>query len=309
MKFYLSLIILLLISPFIYALNADCEDIEIKYSVFPVTNCETSNGLIIASVEGGNSSYSFRWFDSENRRISNSFLIYGLEVGDYKLNVISKEDSRCKVLKEFFVHGLVNPSNGCLDNIEIALEELSLGGVMFPEADFDERKYDLHKVGFKGKKLLKRTNNPNEKAGPWTVVPKPISIPVNEFKLGNTYEFVACYICQPQSEAPDKISAPFKMEYNESVANRLLSPSSYLNENFLKVSPQPAMSFLNIELLSEYKISSIELVTINGHLTKSMDIENFSSQLKLDIQDLDSGIYLLKAKSNANTIIKKVIIK
>lgn len=75
------------------------------------------------------------------------------------------------------------------------------------------------------------------------------------------------------------------------------------NDNEIVVSPNPTSNYINISV-SDNDFKSVELFTING---KKL-IEKHSS--RLNVQDLESGFYLLKINTNkGNLYIKKIVVQ
>lgn len=78
------------------------------------------------------------------------------------------------------------------------------------------------------------------------------------------------------------------------------------NQNTLKIYPNPIANSLNIEMKPEYK--KIDICDIKGLTVYSRDLNQSNIQtLKVELSNLNSGIYLLKIKSKENIFTKKLI--
>jgi aminopeptidase YwaD len=81
---------------------------------------------------------------------------------------------------------------------------------------------------------------------------------------------------------------------NETAANSLES---------IKIYPNPAKDFLNIELPKEVKNFNIEITDMNGRL-----ILNKENETKINVSSLVNGAYLCTIKANDKIAVRKVII-
>lgn len=86
-------------------------------------------------------------------------------------------------------------------------------------------------------------------------------------------------------------------EYGSSV----LSNEDFLNENTFVIYPNPVQNELNIQ--SNFEIRSIEIYSLDGKLVLQ------STQNILNVQSLESGIYLMKIENNKGGISTKKFIK
>ncbi|MEI7597554.1 MAG: S8 family serine peptidase [Bacteroidota bacterium] len=85
--------------------------------------------------------------------------------------------------------------------------------------------------------------------------------------------------------------------------------AEFSNSNQLKLYPNPANDFINIEL-SNFKANRIEIYNNMGQMlvNKSVDA-NSSSYIQINTADLKSGLYILKVSSTTSTISNRFIIK
>lgn len=81
-----------------------------------------------------------------------------------------------------------------------------------------------------------------------------------------------------------------------------------ISENSLKISPNPANSYANIEfnLLSESSVK-IELIDLLGNLVKQIDLGNvamFNSNVELDLTSMPNGTYYVKLSAGNSQIVR-----
>jgi hypothetical protein len=72
----------------------------------------------------------------------------------------------------------------------------------------------------------------------------------------------------------------------------------------LKVYPVPARNFVNI--YSENKIVSVSLLTVDGKLCRTIDVNG--CELTLDISDLTEAEYILLIDTASEKIVKRVVV-
>lgn len=70
----------------------------------------------------------------------------------------------------------------------------------------------------------------------------------------------------------------------------------------VSISPNPTSDFVNIELHPSNTIESIEIYSITGQLVSKM-----KSNTKVDISNLESGVYLMKIETTNGSTTKKLI--
>jgi hypothetical protein len=78
------------------------------------------------------------------------------------------------------------------------------------------------------------------------------------------------------------------------------------NQNLINAYPNPFGNYLNVELEPEYK--EIEICNLKGLTVYSQKLTQNNNQiLKIELDNLNSGIYFLKIKTNDNYLIRKLI--
>lgn len=84
-----------------------------------------------------------------------------------------------------------------------------------------------------------------------------------------------------------------------------LSNESF-NVNDFAVYPNPANDFL-IVTTGGNVIERATFYDVQGRMVKSIDLNNVSDQVRIDIQDLNKGIYIMKLSSQGKEINKKIV--
>lgn len=334
MKVYLSLIFALLIVTAYQAYSNGCSYVKIDYSIFPTENCDIPNGLVFASLSKEHSAYNFVWTNlATNNEVTTTSgnIAYSLKAGDYRLTISPKDDPNCRISKPFFIHGKHHPIykerdfEGCYegDYSEIKIEgvKLTIWDDGFWKKEHLPLKIQDENGNFVSDKdyyhltWAVRTNNPGQAPSRWTVVPKPKAVsysynyPNISFARGNTYEFVAVSREARRIE-PFIISKPVRATIiNESGSfNKLTNNTNILNDGVF-ISPQPANNYLTIDLNLDFKMTSYEIINLNGQLLVSNSTPNVTESVKVNVADLNSGIYILKISSETESISEKIIIR
>jgi len=297
MKIYLNLIFALLLTITIYTTYGQCGKLELD--IRPVTSCSYPNGMVIALVNGDKSTYELEWEDLQtNSPIPTTFFkfAHSLKAGDYKVTATSKSNSRCKLVKQFFVPGnLKFNTQNCTSEI-LTLESIKIyqtieGGLRWEE------------TGNIGEAIIYRIIDPRY-SKVWTTVPKPRSTGNDvEFKSSLNYEFATTSDFGP-GNMPN-ISAPIKAEFIMENTNRLANNS--LNSG-ISISPQPASDFINMKIGADLEISSLEILNLSGQVLMEQEVMNYEN-LRISVKDLESGLYFVKIQSNSGSLVKKVAIK
>ena len=83
-----------------------------------------------------------------------------------------------------------------------------------------------------------------------------------------------------------------------------LSTEDIFASNF-KVYPNPAKDYISIQS-NNIKINSVEVYNVIG---KRLLLSTKLNDNKLNISNLNAGVYLLKISANERTLVKKVIIE
>jgi hypothetical protein len=82
-----------------------------------------------------------------------------------------------------------------------------------------------------------------------------------------------------------------------------LGISEFDMDNAIKIFPNPATSFLNIQ--NTYNIDAISVYDIMGKLV----LRDIQEKDKIDVTKLNSGLYFVRLHVNNNEIVKKLIIE
>ncbi|OQX77860.1 MAG: hypothetical protein B6D61_06540 [Bacteroidetes bacterium 4484_249] len=75
--------------------------------------------------------------------------------------------------------------------------------------------------------------------------------------------------------------------------------------NKIKLFPNPANDYVNIELFSKANISFIEIINLQGRIVKSQRVAN--NQNTVDVRDLSKGVYLIRMQTGEGVVMKKFI--
>jgi parallel beta-helix repeat protein len=111
-----------------------------------------------------------------------------------------------------------------------------------------------------------------------------------------------------QPEASDILSANVYLNGEPvtfKVSGKVPPMTEILNEESIKIYPNPASSFLFIEAPAN---STVQVLDITGGSIYGKSILMEDTPYKLDIQDLQSGIYLVKVQYDNVRMVRKVII-
>lgn len=76
-----------------------------------------------------------------------------------------------------------------------------------------------------------------------------------------------------------------------------------------KVYPNPVSDLVNISFQESTEIQSVEIMNLIGRSVEEFEIKDSKKDLRLNIEGLEKGIYLLKINSNNRNIIKKIVVK
>ena len=73
----------------------------------------------------------------------------------------------------------------------------------------------------------------------------------------------------------------------------------------IKIFPIPASDFIEIKATQELEVKEVKIIDINGKLIKLYD----NNLQKLNISDINNGMYFLKIKTNKGILTKKILIE
>ncbi len=88
------------------------------------------------------------------------------------------------------------------------------------------------------------------------------------------------------------------------VGNNTVIESLTFNK-LLKIYPNPAQEQLTIVGLDKFSINKIEILDISGKLVKSFSTFNVSEEFKINISDLNEGIYFIKLGKYVTKFVKQ----
>lgn len=79
----------------------------------------------------------------------------------------------------------------------------------------------------------------------------------------------------------------------------------FSQNNKLSIYPNPATNFVNVQ--SQVKLLSVSILNSEAKTLISKDVDGF--EMKINTNDLDSGVYFIQIISEQETVVKKLIIK
>ena len=90
--------------------------------------------------------------------------------------------------------------------------------------------------------------------------------------------------------------------------NCTLSVNYFENEDMIKVYPNPSNGMINIAINNYSGKLNIQIFDLNGREVFSQNVSDFNIEKSLDLNSLQSGIYLLKMNGEELSFTKKVIL-
>ncbi|WP_394759703.1 T9SS type A sorting domain-containing protein [Flavobacterium sp.] len=107
-------------------------------------------------------------------------------------------------------------------------------------------------------------------------------------------------LCGPQST--------FQVAEVQIYANTLsLSDSVELND--FTFFPNPIQNFLTIRNIKKIPLTEIQVSDLTGKIVKSFELNNSNDNQQLDLNNIASGMYIMKIKSNNKIFLKKILLK
>jgi Secretion system C-terminal sorting domain len=79
-----------------------------------------------------------------------------------------------------------------------------------------------------------------------------------------------------------------------------------MDSSKFSISPNPANDFVNISNSENIKVSSVKITDLNGRVVKQSSFDSVSD-IKMNVSDLSSGIYMMNINSNEGSVTKKII--
>jgi len=91
--------------------------------------------------------------------------------------------------------------------------------------------------------------------------------------------------------------------------NCLLGVDYFQNEDLFRVYPNPTNDFINIRINNYIGKIAIEIVDINGRVVSQYKNEDFNIEKAINLNSLQSGVYILKVSGDALNFTQKIIKK
>ncbi|QTY27535.1 zinc-dependent metalloprotease [Flavobacterium sp. CS20] len=84
--------------------------------------------------------------------------------------------------------------------------------------------------------------------------------------------------------------------------------SEDFNKDIFTLYPNPANGFVILQFNQTSENADVKIYDLNGRLVKHKILDNFSQSQRLDINELNRGIYLVKVNQNISQTVKKLIV-
>ena len=122
------------------------------------------------------------------------------------------------------------------------------------------------------------------------------------YNLAATYDNLPVYI-GIKCTSPDMFG--FAVD-DFSVTGTVLATDSFFASNY-SVGPNPATDVVNISAKNNNTINTVEITDVNGRVVKNVTVNAATSQI--NVSDLNSGVYFLKASSENGVGTSKIVKK
>lgn len=80
------------------------------------------------------------------------------------------------------------------------------------------------------------------------------------------------------------------------------------NNSKIKLFPNPASSFVNIELSNSHNISSIQLITMTGQTLLNKDVSSNQMHVDIDVSSITSGVYFVVFRNGTSEVETKKLV-
>lgn len=90
--------------------------------------------------------------------------------------------------------------------------------------------------------------------------------------------------------------------------NCVLAVTQFENDNFMNVYPNPSDGDLTVRVNQFIGKVNIQVLDVTGRVVFSVENEDFSNEIKLNLSHLGSGIYILKVNGDGLNYIEKIIL-
>jgi extracellular elastinolytic metalloproteinase len=90
-------------------------------------------------------------------------------------------------------------------------------------------------------------------------------------------------------------------------SNCTLSVNYFENQELFRVYPNPTNGFLNIRINNYVGKANIQIIDINGRIVEEFSNEDFNVEKSLNLNNLQSGIYVLKVSGDEMNFTQKII--
>ena len=83
--------------------------------------------------------------------------------------------------------------------------------------------------------------------------------------------------------------------------------NDYILQNYIEIKPVPAKEILNIHFEGNIIPQEIQIINITGQTIKKVNIQNNIKSYSININDIKTGVYLVRIKSHKDVIYKQFI--
>lgn len=90
-------------------------------------------------------------------------------------------------------------------------------------------------------------------------------------------------------------------------ANCTLSVNYFENQDLFKVYPNPTNGFLNVRINNYVGKATIQIIDINGRIVTEYNNEDFNVEKSLNLNNLQSGIYVIKVSGDDLNFTQKIV--
>ena len=148
-----------------------------------------------------------------------------------------------------------------------------------------------------------------------------IVIPRNPYVFTGTINEFSFNALMEQSNNALKHFSAYRKNYNSNVYYKENSYTFYYstltasienndNQSFFKVFPNPASSIVNIELTELSKEQSyIEIFDVQGRIIKEISLAKNQRKVRIDVSELESGLYFIKYSDKNTTYGSKLMVE
>lgn len=118
--------------------------------------------------------------------------------------------------------------------------------------------------------------------------------------------FSAVYGPDYKGNGPSYSETPATVTFDIQVST--LSVEDQLFEKNIKIYPIPVKDIINISNNSNNIISKIEIIDMLGNIVSTTNFSVFNSNLKIEVSNYNSGIYIMRISKDGYTLKRKIVL-